>query len=144
MKRIKTTLLLLFIAVFTGLTFVSCSEEEEDNVSTWVCKVSDNVSITMKLYKKERKFYTEVKNDNFTKELCFFNDTWAVYEQVSRDTIKIMKMWGEYFSTIYPNDMYWTVVPANSSHNTLIWQCESDLPLMPINTITRYKFERKL
>ncbi|MBQ9313105.1 MAG: hypothetical protein IJ213_08700 [Bacteroidales bacterium] len=98
----------------------------------------------MKLYKKERKFYTEVKPDNFTEELYFFNDTWAVYEQVSRDTIKIMKMWGEYFSTIYPNDIYWTVVPENSSHNTLIWQCESDLPLMPTNTITRYKFERQL
>ena len=49
-KKIRRILLLLFIAVFTGLSFVSCSDDEEDNISTWICKVDDGTTITMKWY----------------------------------------------------------------------------------------------
>lgn len=58
----KAKLILLFIALFTGLTFVSCSDEE-DNVSVWVCNIGEDTTITMKLNEEEKKFYTIVEGD---------------------------------------------------------------------------------
>ncbi|MBQ9313195.1 MAG: hypothetical protein IJ213_09170 [Bacteroidales bacterium] len=86
MKTIKATFLLLFIAVFTGLTFVSCSEDEDDRVSTWVSKVNGTRSITMKLYEKERKFYTTtIGEDDY--RICFMNDTWWEYKYLNKKEI---------------------------------------------------------
>ena len=84
MKAIKRILLLLFLVAFTGLTFVSCSDEED--VSTWVCQVNDSTIITMKLYEKEKKFYTTVNDDRGY--ILFENNMWYEYDNNHWNIIK--------------------------------------------------------
>ncbi|MBQ9313148.1 MAG: hypothetical protein IJ213_08920 [Bacteroidales bacterium] len=138
-KRIRRILLLLFIAVFTGLSFVSCSDDEEDNISTWICKVDDGTTITMKLYEKENKLYTTVDRDSEC--LLFFDETWCEYERVSVDKIKMLRMYGTKFPSL-DFDLYWKVT-TNKKSNTCEWKCISELWNHGIYKITKeYKFKK--
>ncbi|MBQ9253325.1 MAG: hypothetical protein IJ180_00960 [Bacteroidales bacterium] len=87
MKKAKR--LLLFVALFTGLTFVSCSDEE-DNVSVWVCNIGEDTTITMKLNEEEKKFYTIVDGKSYLRDKQWYEYNSGGYwniEKKSFDTL---------------------------------------------------------
>ena len=138
MKTIRKTLLLLFIAVFTGLTFVSCSDEEEDNVSTWVCKIDDSTTITMRWYEKEKKFYTTISGKN--EYIYFMNDTWSEYKYISKNVIGVTHFYNNESSTNIDDDTpHWRI--EKKSNNTMIWHYLG-VYIIDLYSILDYEFKK--
>ena len=138
MKTIKNILLLLFIAIFTGLSFVSCSDDDDD-VSTWVCKVNDNTTITMKVYENENKFYTtSFENDE---HIFFENNTWCEYKYISKDVIGLTHIWNEDYSTNIDDDTpHWRI--EKKSNNTMVWHYLGVYITDKYKSIIDYEFKK--
>ncbi|MBQ9312875.1 MAG: hypothetical protein IJ213_07515 [Bacteroidales bacterium] len=136
MKTIRKTLLLLFIAVFTGLTFVSCSDDED--VSTWICKVDDGTTITMKWYEKEKKFHTTISGKN--EYIYFMNDTWSEYKYISKNVIGVTHFYNNESSTNIDDDTpHWRI--EKKSNNTMIWHYLG-VYIIDLYSILDYEFKK--
>ncbi|MBQ9254051.1 MAG: hypothetical protein IJ180_04660 [Bacteroidales bacterium] len=138
MKAIRRILLLLFIAVFTGLSFVSCSDDEEDNISTWICKVDDGTIITMKLYEKEKKFHTTISGKN--EYIYFMNDTWSEYKYISKNVIGVTHFYNNESSTNIDDDTpHWRI--EKKSNNTMVWHYLG-VYIIDLYSILDYEFKK--
>lgn len=79
------------MATLTGVTFLSCNDDEkEESIQTWVCgDDNSDFNITIKLYEKEKKIYTTVAYTSAENPTLFGNDVWWKYENTSDSTITI-------------------------------------------------------
>lgn len=93
MKRLHLkSIILLLMAIFTGVTFFACNDDDEkkESIQTWTC--GDNNSdfyVTMNLYEKTKKIHTIVTYTDTENPTLFGDNVWWKYEYTSDSTITI-------------------------------------------------------